>query len=231
MSQLLDYVNTLGATAAWGIDATDFTDEIGSNDLTTNGNPVARTPLGSGTGESSTLDGIGDFFVADSAALPTAADDDPYSVFCMFRLTDTGNNALWSQNAGGTPDNTDHALFVGSAGVLIVARADGTSLITGAIAVDDGLIHTAVVTRESGSTVRLYLDGVADVSTGTYAEIIRDTAFAIGSFYNITSPSEFNGDLLPTIVDNTVAWTAAQITRVELEARRHWPVLQDNALL
>jgi len=163
---------------------------------------------GSGGGES--IDLNSEFLkVADD---PDFAVTTAMTYSCWFNSSNQNNQGIGAQDA-----NTDTAWFIriAGSGVLFAQfSADGTATtsVTGTTLVDDDLIHHVVLTF-SGSTARIYLDGVLEASSAFTGPIFNSTAdFTVGA-QRSDNTFPFVGNLSDSSFWNE-AWTSQEVAKV-----------------
>jgi len=128
------------------------TDASGSDDGTVVGGVLVENAV-TGLARNTNQEGVIDFTTQN---IPTG----DASVVTRFRTT-TSDQVLWS-NYDGDSDNAGLALEITSSGYLQARHSTGAgsdnALATGATAIDDGVLHTAIVVK-SDADISIFLDG------------------------------------------------------------------------
>jgi hypothetical protein len=206
----------VGGSHTWTVngDAQIDTTTTGKT-ITANGNAQIDTALSKFGGASALFDGTGDYL-----SIPNNSDwnfgSGDFTIDTWVKRADSGNpQGIWTwRTDSGDSTNNFNAEFNNNATVnavrMYINNSDGTSYSFSAntAITDTNWHHIAVV--KNGTTVTIYLDGVADGSTTVSGSFnMSSKAFNIASYYTVTPSNYFNGSVDEFRVSKGIArWTA-----------------------
>jgi len=173
------------------------TDTIGSYDGTITGSPTQGATGKIGTAY--TFDGTAGVYIdASTGAFGTKGS---LQAWIRVPTSPTGNDTFIGTTTIGA--NSAHQLKVTSAKKVYVIIGDGTgnwATITGGTTLADNTYYHVVVTWETGSTVKMYLNGTLDGTSAVLASIGTSTDIRIGNAHN-------NSEAFVGEIDEVGLWT------------------------
>ena len=166
------------------------TDSVGSNNFTNNGSAPLTTDKNSVSNQAYSFNGTSQYF--STSSISQISKSLPYSVSVWFKQnTTTGVRTIY-QNTPAT-NNYNGLQMNGTTltagiynGSSYFAQKNGT--------VSDTNWHHAVVTFDGTSTLKLYIDGIEQTSTGTNPQLDTTNAFYVGARTGATK-QYWNGNL------------------------------------
>jgi len=135
------------------------------------------------------FDGTDDYVAANGVS--SYVDEDDFTIECWFNVNDAtppDYEAIWTFNDWNGDNRIEFGVYDGK---LYIYYIPGSTVGGSSTLSSNTWYHTAVTLSNSNGTLRVYLNGIVDITTSTTERVVSDDLFSLGQEWDNLVPSGF----------------------------------------